>query len=162
METHTRIGADILDGSSSALIRLAAVIARSHHERWDGAGYPDGLRGEEIPLAVRIATVCDVFDALLSVRPYKPAWPLADALAELIAERGRQFDPALVDAFVELVGSLEPELLASGGAPAEIGVLTEPAPARPPRSPHAAGSGPADAADTSSSRPAAPSPPGRG
>jgi HD-GYP domain-containing protein (c-di-GMP phosphodiesterase class II)/CHASE2 domain-containing sensor protein len=162
METHTRIGADILAGSGSALIQLGAVIARSHHERWDGTGYPDGLRGEGIPLAARICTVCDVFDALLSVRPYKPAWPLADALAELIAQRGRQFDPALVDAFVALVDSLEPELLAPGGAPAGIGVLTEQAPATPPRSPHAAGSAPADAADTSSSRPAAPSPPARG
>jgi response regulator RpfG family c-di-GMP phosphodiesterase len=162
METHTRIGADILAGSSSALIQLAAVIARSHHERWDGSGYPDGLRGEEIPLAARICTVCDVFDALLSVRPYKPAWPLADALAELTAQRGRQFDPALVDAFVELVGSLEPELLGPGGAPAEIGVLSERAPVTPTRSPRAEGSVPADAADTSSSRPAAPSPPARG
>jgi HD-GYP domain-containing protein (c-di-GMP phosphodiesterase class II)/CHASE2 domain-containing sensor protein len=162
METHTHIGADILAGSSSALIQLAAVIARSHHERWDGTGYPDGLRGEEIPLAARIATVCDVFDALLSVRPYKPAWPLADALAELAAERGRQFDPALVDAFVELVGSLEPELLAPGDAAAEIGVLSAPAPETATRSPQSAGSGPADAADTSSSRPAAPSPPARG
>jgi response regulator RpfG family c-di-GMP phosphodiesterase len=162
METHTQIGADILAGSGSALIRLGAVIARSHHERWDGTGYPDGLRGEEIPLAARISTVCDVFDALLSIRPYKPAWPLRDALAELIAQRGRQFDPELVDAFVALVDSLEPELLAPDGAPAEIGVLSAPAPEPPPRSPHAGGSAPADAADTSSSRPAAPSPPARG
>jgi HD-GYP domain-containing protein (c-di-GMP phosphodiesterase class II)/CHASE2 domain-containing sensor protein len=159
METHTRIGADILAGSGSALIQLAAVIARSHHERWDGTGYPDGLRGEEIPLAARICTVCDVFDALLSVRPYKPAWPLADALAELIAQRGRQFDPELVDAFVSLVDSLEPELLAPGGASAEIGVLSAP---EPPRRPDVEGSAPADAAGTSSSRPAAPSPPARG
>jgi HD-GYP domain-containing protein (c-di-GMP phosphodiesterase class II)/CHASE2 domain-containing sensor protein len=162
MQTHASIGAEILAGSSSALIQLAAVIARSHHERWDGEGYPDGLRGEQIPLAARICTVCDVFDALLSVRPYKPAWPLADALAELTAQRGRQFDPALVDAFVTLVGSLEPELLAPGGAPAEIGVLTEPVAETPPRSPRGAGSGPADVAGTSSSRPAAPSPPARG
>jgi HD-GYP domain-containing protein (c-di-GMP phosphodiesterase class II) len=113
-------------------------------------------------VAARIATVCDVFDALLSVRPYKPAWPLADALAELIAERGRQFDPALVDAFVELVGSLEPELLASGDAAAEVGVLSAQAPEIRTRSLQSEGSGPAGAADTSSSRPAAPSPPGRG
>jgi HD-GYP domain-containing protein (c-di-GMP phosphodiesterase class II) len=162
METHTRIGADILAGSSSPLIQLAAVIARSHHERWDGTGYPDGLRGEEIPVAARICTVCDVFDALLSVRPYKPAWRLDDALTELTAQRGRQFDPALVDAFVELVGSLEPELLAPEPAPAAIGVLTAPAPATPPRGPHAEGSAPAGAADTSSSRRGAPSPPARG
>jgi HD-GYP domain-containing protein (c-di-GMP phosphodiesterase class II)/CHASE2 domain-containing sensor protein len=162
METHTAIGADILAGSGSPLIRLAATIARSHHERWDGHGYPDGLRGEEIPLAARIATVCDVFDALLSVRPYKPAWTLSEALAELTAQRGRQFDPALVDAFVALVPELDPELLAPGAAPADVGVLTAPAPEPPPRSPSAAGSAPADAAGTSSSRPATPSPPARG
>ena len=112
METHTTIGAGILDGSGSAMIQLAAVIARSHHERWDGSGYPDGLRGEEIPLAARICAVCDVFDALISARSYKPSWPLDAALAELAGQRGRQFDPALVDAFLTLVPELEPELLA--------------------------------------------------
>jgi putative two-component system response regulator len=160
MQTHTTIGADILAGSSSALIQLAAVIARSHHERWDGTGYPDGLRGEEIPLAARISAVSDVFDALLSPRPYKPAWPLDAVLAELRDQRGRQFDPALVDAFLELVPTLDAELVAPGAVmPAEIGVVTAPP---PPRSPHAAGPARAGAAGTSSSRPAAPSPPARG
>jgi HD-GYP domain-containing protein (c-di-GMP phosphodiesterase class II) len=161
METHTRIGADILDGSSSPLIQLAAVIARSHHERWDGTGYPDALRGEEIPLAARICAICDVFDALLSARPYKPAWPLDTVLAELRDQHGRQFDPALVDAFLELVPALEPALVAPA-APTEIGVVTAQPAAPPPRSRHAAGSAPAAAAGTSSTRPAAPSPPARG
>jgi putative two-component system response regulator len=111
MQQHTTIGAAILAGSSSPLIRLAETIALSHHERWDGAGYPHGLRGEDIPLAARICAVCDVFDALLSPRPYKAAWPLPEALAELERERGRHFDPALVDAFLALVPALEPDLL---------------------------------------------------
>ena len=81
MQTHTTIGASILSGSKSALVQMAEQIARSHHERWDGSGYPDGLQGEEIPLAARICAVCDVFDALLSPRPYKDAWPLADVIA---------------------------------------------------------------------------------
>ena len=163
METHTTIGADILAGSSSALIQLAAVVARSHHERWDGTGYPDRLAGEQIPLVARIAAVCDVFDALMSARPYKPAWPLADALAELAAQRGRQFDPALVDAFVAMVPELDAELLAPAGAPEpEVGLVTVPAAAPPTRSPSAAGSAPAGAAGTSSSRRAAPSSPARG
>jgi CHASE2 domain-containing sensor protein len=159
METHTTIGDGILAGSASPLIRLAAQIARSHHERWDGTGYPDGLRGEEIPLAARICAVSDVFDALLSARRYKRAWSLDDALAELAAQRGRQFDPALVDAFLALVPALDPELLAPDP---EVGVLTAPPAAPPPRSPRAGGSAPAAAAGTSSSRPAAPSPPARG
>jgi len=128
MERHTVIGADILAGSSSPLIALAAKIARSHHERWDGSGYPDGLRGEEIPLAARVCAVCDVFDALRSARPYKPAWSLEETLAKLEAERGRHFDPRLVDAFLAMVPELDPSLLASAVVPAretvEIGVAT--------------------------------------
>jgi putative two-component system response regulator len=167
MQTHAAIGGKILAGSRSALVQLAASIARSHHERWDGTGYPDGLRGEEIPLSARICALCDVFDALLSPRTYKPAWPLEDALAEIAAQRGRQFDPALTDVFLTLVPALEPELTAPAAAhadPPDIGVLTvSSAPdARPPRSRPEAGSAPAAAADTSSSRPAAPSPPARG
>jgi CHASE2 domain-containing sensor protein len=103
MQTHTAIGDEILAASSSALVQLAASIARSHHERWDGTGYPDGLRGEEIPLAARICAVCDVFDALTSRRPYKEPWSVEDALAEIRDQRGRHFDPRLVDAFLELL-----------------------------------------------------------
>ncbi len=75
MKTHTTIGASILSGSASPLVQLSETIALTHHERWDGSGYPLGLRGEEIPLAGRICAICDVFDALLSTRPYKDPWP---------------------------------------------------------------------------------------
>jgi CHASE2 domain-containing sensor protein len=162
METHTTIGAEILAGSGSRLIQLGAVIARSHHERWDGTGYPDGLAGEAIPLAARICAVCDVFDALMSPRPYKSAWTLDATLEELAAQRGRHFDPALVDAFLALVPALPPELVAPAASPAEVGILSAPPAATPPRSRHAGGPGRAGEAGTSSSRPAAPSRPGRG
>jgi putative two-component system response regulator len=102
VRTHSTIGSEILAGSQSTLLVLAERIARSHHERWDGAGYPDRLRGEEIPLAGRIVAVADVFDALSHERPYKPAWPVERAVAEILAQRGRQFDPHLVDAFTTL------------------------------------------------------------
>jgi CHASE2 domain-containing sensor protein len=123
MQSHTSIGAAILAGSSSPLLQLAESIALTHHERWDGEGYPAGLRGEEIPLAARVCAVCDVFDALLSARRYKPRWSLADALSELEDERGRHFDPALVDAFIEMVPTLEPDLLRGSELPLD-GVLT--------------------------------------
>jgi CHASE2 domain-containing sensor protein len=123
MQSHTTIGAAILAGSSSPLLQMAESIARTHHERWDGSGYPDGLRGEEIPLGARICAVCDVFDALLSARRYKPRWSLEEALAELELERGRQFDPALVDAFTAMVPTLGEELL-RGSDLVPHGVLT--------------------------------------
>jgi CHASE2 domain-containing sensor protein len=102
MKRHASIGAAMLSDSPSELLQLAEDIARTHHERWDGAGYPRGLRGEEIPLAGRICSVCDVYDALVSPRPYKDPWSQPDALAEILAQSGRHFDPALVDAFMEL------------------------------------------------------------
>ena len=100
MNRHTEIGWDILHGSTSPLIEMAAVIARSHHEWWDGSGQPDGLRGEEIPLEGRIVAIADVFDALTSARRYKPAFPLEQAASMLTEERGTHFDPALVDLFL--------------------------------------------------------------
>lgn len=106
MRAHAEIGASMLAGSSSPLVRLAEEIARTHHERWNGSGYPSGLRGEDIPLAGRIVAICDVFDALRSRRPYKPAWSLDDALAEIVAQRGQHFDPRLVDLFVPLAREL--------------------------------------------------------
>ena len=100
MEEHADRGRRILEGSDSALIRLAAEIAATHHERWDGGGYPKGLRGEAIPLSGRIVAVADVYDALTSDRPYKTAWSQADAVAHLRAHAGTHFDPACVAAFL--------------------------------------------------------------
>ncbi len=102
VKTHTTIGARILSGGKFPLLRLAEEIAFSHHERWDGSGYA-GLRGTDIALAGRIVTVADVFDALTQQRPYKPAWPVAEAIAEIDRQRGRQFDPAVVDAFMRVI-----------------------------------------------------------
>ena len=99
MKEHTVIGAEIVAGSSSDVLELSAVIARTHHEHWDGGGYPNGLAGDEIPLAGRLTAVADVFDALTHERPYKPAWPVGDAVAEMRRLRGTQFDPAVLDAF---------------------------------------------------------------
>lgn len=100
MERHTDIGRDLLGGSGSDLLELAATIAWTHHERWDGSGYPRGLEGEKIPLVGRIVAVADVFDALSSDRPYRPRLSVDEALAWIIDGSGRAFDPAVVDAFV--------------------------------------------------------------
>ena len=97
MERHTAVGYEILADSQSELLRLAATIALTHHERWDGSGYPHGLAGEEIPIEGRIAAVADVFDALLSDRYYRPALPARDAIRVIERGRGTQFDPAVVD-----------------------------------------------------------------
>jgi CHASE2 domain-containing sensor protein len=117
MQTHTTIGAELLAGSSSPLLQTAEAIARTHHERWDGTGYPDGLEGEEIPLAGRIAAICDVFDALLTERPYKRAWTLEETLDYIDAERGRHFDPELAAIFLAIAdqpaGMRAPSHLAS-------------------------------------------------
>jgi putative two-component system response regulator len=102
IKTHTTIGAGILAGSHSPVLRLAERIALTHHERWDGRGYPMGLVGEEIPLAGRIVAVADVFDALTHARPYKPAWSVEDTVSEIVGQRGRQFDAEIVDAFATL------------------------------------------------------------
>jgi CHASE2 domain-containing sensor protein len=112
MRTHTTIGASILAGSSSELVQLAETIALTHHERWDGTGYPRGLAGEEIPLAGRICAICDVFDALLSPRPYKEPWPLNQVLAEMRDGRGGHFDPRLLDIFMTLAPELHREWFA--------------------------------------------------
>lgn len=101
MKSHTTIGHRILDGSSSEYLQAAAVIALSHHERWDGSGYPNGLGGEEIPLYGRICAVADVFDALTSDRPYRPAFPVEQSVDMLREGRGSQFDPDLLDLFLQ-------------------------------------------------------------
>jgi CHASE2 domain-containing sensor protein len=97
MKTHTTAGANVLAGSASPLLQAAEAIARTHHERWDGLGYPAGLRGEQIPLAGRICAVADVFDALVSARPYKDAWSIEEALAEIRRQGGQHFDPRLAE-----------------------------------------------------------------
>jgi putative two-component system response regulator len=102
MQTHTTIGAEILSGGRSPLVRLAQEIALTHQERWDGSGYPQGLAGEAIPLESRIVALVDVLDALTHERPYKAAWPLADAIIEIQRQSGRQFDPRLVEIFTSL------------------------------------------------------------
>jgi response regulator RpfG family c-di-GMP phosphodiesterase len=99
METHAQIGWDILSGSDSPLVQLAAEIAVSHHEKWDGSGYPHRLAGEAIPIGGRICALADVFDALMAVRPYKQAWSLDKAIAYIEENSGSHFDPACVAAF---------------------------------------------------------------
>jgi len=101
MRQHTVIGTRILGDHPSGLLRLAASIALHHHEKWDGSGYPKGLAGEDIPLASRIVAIADVFDALISERPYKRAWPVEEAVALIRSESGTHFDPQVVNAFLE-------------------------------------------------------------
>lgn len=105
MKQHSVIGARILESSQTALLQMAERIALSHHERWDGTGYPQGLSGANIPLEARIVSVCDVYDALTSDRPYKKAWTHEDALQEIHSQSGKMFDPAVVEAFLRLYGT---------------------------------------------------------
>jgi putative two-component system response regulator len=102
IKTHTIIGAEILAQHHTPLLQEAASIALTHHERWAGNGYPHGIAGEEIPLAGRIVSVADVFDALTHERPYKKAWAVEDAVSEIKRHSGTQFDPAVVAAFSRL------------------------------------------------------------
>ena len=102
MQAHANIGAQILSGSEFAILQTAEQIASSHHERWDGSGYPRGLAGEDIPLAGRLVALADVFDALVHERPYKPAWPVDRAVDEIVSLAGSHFDPTVVHAFVGL------------------------------------------------------------
>jgi len=109
MRSHTEIGARILSESRSAVLRLGELIARHHHERWDGDGYPWALRGEGIPMAARIVSVVDVFDALTHARPYKPPWRVDEALNELERQAGRAFDPRAAETFAMMVRGGEVE-----------------------------------------------------
>lgn len=99
MRAHATFGAEILEGSESDIIRTAATIAGSHHEKWDGTGYPKQLSGEDIPIEGRIVAIADVFDALCSERPYKKAWPVDEAHREILRGSGIHFDPACAAAF---------------------------------------------------------------
>jgi putative two-component system response regulator len=106
MRRHPAIGAELLSGGSSELMQLAEVIAHCHHEKFDGTGYPRGLEGEQIPKAARIVAVCDVFDALLSKRPYKAPWTVEAAVEELDRRAGTHFDPELVAKFHDVLGEV--------------------------------------------------------
>lgn len=103
MKQHTQIGADILNKSDSKLINLASEIALSHHEKWDGSGYPNGLSGEAIPESGRIVAITDVFDALSMKRPYKEAWPIDNVIEEIVKNTGTAFDPRLVEIFLQIM-----------------------------------------------------------
>jgi response regulator RpfG family c-di-GMP phosphodiesterase len=124
MKTHTIIGESILSDGKSQLLRMAQIVAHFHHEKWDGSGYPNGLKGEEIPLQARIACIADVFDALTMKRPYKRAWTVDEALQELERQSGKDFDPSLVALFMEhleeileIKDTFRDESLSSQGAP---------------------------------------------
>jgi putative two-component system response regulator len=107
MKTHTTIGANILEGSNFTVLRIAGIIARSHHEKWDGSGYPHGLKGEEIPLEARIVALADFYDALINERPYKRAWSPIEAITEVEKQRGIHFDPQVVEALIHLYHETE-------------------------------------------------------
>ena len=133
MNTHTSIGGDILSDSKSPLVRMAEDVARCHHERWDGTGYPAGLRGEEIPLAGRICAVCDVFDALVTERVYKPPWTVEQAVTELRRLSGHAFDPRLVELFIGLIATFDRDLLGTLAARPTQARRGEPTPEREPQ-----------------------------
>jgi putative two-component system response regulator len=106
MRRHTTIGYELLRNQASPVLQLGAEIALSHHERWDGTGYPRGLGGAGIPLSGRIVALADVFDALTTVRPYKPAWPVERAVDQIVADAGTHFDPDVVSAFTSSLDRL--------------------------------------------------------
>lgn len=108
MQTHVDIGVEILSGSSSGLMDMAAEIAQHHHEKWDGSGYPRALVGEDIPLTGRIVAIADVFDALTTERPYKQAWPIEETVEFFKDQSGKHFEPRLVELFLEIL----PDILA--------------------------------------------------
>ena len=107
MRTHPEIGSLILKNSKTEILQLSESIALCHHEKWNGSGYPRGLKGEEIPISARIVAIADVFDALVNARPYKEAWPLNKALAKIREERGAHFDPDVVDAFFAVLPEIK-------------------------------------------------------
>lgn len=120
MRRHPLIGYDILSGSHSHFVQMGALIALNHHERWDGSGYPNGIKGEEIPLPARIVAVADVFDALTSERSYKQAWSTADAFAYMKTHSGTLFDPACVDALLDNQSRILEILHANAAAPGSM------------------------------------------
>jgi HD-GYP domain-containing protein (c-di-GMP phosphodiesterase class II) len=133
MTTHATLGAQMLTGSCTSLIQMAEILALTHHERWDGTGYPAGLAGEDIPLEGRICAICDVFDALISSRRYKTGWTLGAAVAEIKRGSGSQFDPRLTDLFLDIAPRLYSELAAHLDPD-----ITTPTPVDDPADEHAA------------------------
>jgi HD-GYP domain-containing protein (c-di-GMP phosphodiesterase class II) len=106
MRNHAAIGAELLAGSRSPVVQMGELISLTHHEKWDGSGYPRGLKGDEIPFVARVTAIGDVFDALISERPYKPAWPIDEAFDEVKRGAGTHFDPELVATFVRIFPEL--------------------------------------------------------
>jgi len=124
MKSHSSIGGEILSGGTSELMKMSEAIAMTHHEKWDGSGYPEGLKGENIPLEGRIVAVADVLDALTSIRPYKKAWPMEKALAQIEEQSGKHFDPKVVEALKNIIPdilAIESRFVDQGG---KIEVLT--------------------------------------
>jgi putative two-component system response regulator len=107
METHAELGYELLRSSASPILELAATIARTHHERYDGSGYPRGLVGEQIPIEGRIVAIVDVFDALTSDRVYRPAFSVERALQMMADDRGAHFDPEIFDVFLACASELK-------------------------------------------------------
>lgn len=106
MKTHSTIGGKIFSEGTSRIMKMSQSIALTHHEKWDGSGYPEGLMGEEIPLEGRIVAVADVFDALISERPYKEAWPVENSVKLIEMESGKHFDPQVVQAFEKVLSDI--------------------------------------------------------
>ncbi len=106
MQQHPLIGSEILGDCDSSLLKLARIVSLYHHEKWDGLGYPHGLKGEEIPIEGRIVAIADVFDALTSKRPYKEAWPVERAMAYIIEQSGEHFDPRIVEVFQQSLNQI--------------------------------------------------------
>lgn len=125
MQQHVQIGAEIIGDHPDPLLQMSRRIALHHHERWDGTGYPEGLSGEDIPLEARIAALADVFDALTSERPYKRAWTVEEAIDLLQKERGKHFEPRLVDAFLRILPQVEQIRLEYADDPEEWAHLQE-------------------------------------
>ncbi len=125
IKLHTVIGSRILSGTTLPLLELAKEIALSHHERWDGGGYPLGLRGNDIPISGRIVAITDVFDAITSERVYKEAWPIEQALEYLMEMRGKQFDPDIVDAFFAIENQMTSVRRSKCDAPASKPIILQ-------------------------------------
>lgn len=117
IKAHTAIGARLLSEGHFKFVKLAEIIALFHHERWDGGGYPRGLRAGEIPLEGRIVAIADGFDALTHERPYKKAWTIQEAQSEIQKQGGRQFDPRVVEAFLRAQAAAISQITASKSVP---------------------------------------------